>query len=450
MKESENIKVSVIIYVKNTINYIEQCVRSVMAQTLKEIEILVVDGGSTDGTLEVVKKLKEQDDRIRILHSFASVGAQFNVGLKEARGQYIGICEADDYILPDMYRKQYQIANENRLDVLRANYYQVCNSNGTEYKFGLKACRQKEMTERVIHVENGDFFLGQGINGFWNGIYRRQFLLDNHIWMNETKGAAHQDISFSFLTQMYARDIWFMNEAFYCYRIDNPSASANSLNGIKLHMEEYEELRKRMEAAGKWEQYKTLFFNWELASYRWFLGGLPKEIREEKAEEVYQCLKKQVEENKYEIEYVWQEIQDLARWLCCSKYDFVQAMMSSTEECEKLHDYITGSFYEDRSVILFGLGHIGKIVADFLKKCKKGVLLMDNSKSLQEAGFMGERVYQPEELTEIYSDEKYIVANIGHAEEMKSQLCTLGIPGENIFICDNEDFFLRKIFVKTV
>ena len=52
MKECENIKVSVIIYVKNTINYIEQCIRSVMDQTLKEIEILVVDGGSTDGTLD--------------------------------------------------------------------------------------------------------------------------------------------------------------------------------------------------------------------------------------------------------------------------------------------------------------------------------------------------------------------------------------------------------------
>lgn len=450
MKECENIKVSVIIYVKNTINYIEQCIRSVMDQTLKEIEILVVDGGSTDGTLEAIEKLKEQDDRIRILHASASVGAQFNLGLKEAKGQYIGVCEADDYILPDMYRKQYQIARENQLDVLRANYYQVCNTNNREYKFEVKVCRQKERIEKAIQVKNGAFFLDQGINGFWNGIYRKQFLLDNHIWMNETKGAAHQDISFSFLTQMYARKIWFMEEAFYCYRIDNPSASANSLNGIKLHMKEYEELRKRLVSAGEWKLYKNFFFSWELASYRWFLGGLPGELRKEKTEEVYQCLKKQMEENGYDIEHIWQEVQDLAKGLCCSKYDFVQSIMSATEECEKLQDYIIGSFNEDRYVILFGIGRIGKVVAGFLKKSKKEVLMMDNNKLLQEAGFMGERVYPPEELTKIFPGRKYIITNSGNAKEMKAQLLRSGIPGENIFICDNEDFFLRKIFVQAV
>lgn len=450
MKECKNIKVSVIIYVKNTINYIEQCVKSVMGQTLKEIEILIVDGGSTDGTLEVIERLKEQDDRIRILNAPASVGAQFNLGLKEAKGQYIGICEADDYILPDMYRKQYQIAKEHQLDVLRAGYYQVHNSDNIEYKFERKACLREEMTEKVIHVEDGAFFLRQGINGFWSGIYRRQFLLDNHIWMNETGGAAHQDISFSFLVQMYARKIWFMKDAFYCYRIDNPSASVNSLNGIALHMMEYEELKKRLVATGVWELYKNFFFSWELASYRWFLGGLPKELREEKTEEVYQYLKRELEENRYDIAYVWQEEQKLAKGLCQSKSDFIQGIMSAVKECERLQDYITGSFREDRCVVLFGIGHIGKIVVCFLKKCKKEVLLIDNSKLLQEIGFMGEKVYRPEELSKNFPEGKYIIANIEHAEEMKTQLLTSGISRENIFICNNEDFFLRKIFVKAV
>ena len=125
----DEIKVSVIIYVKNTIEYIEKCIRSVMNQTLQEIEILIIDGGSTDGTLDIIEKMKQEDCRIRIFHAPASVGAQFNLGLREARGQYIGVCEADDYILPEMYESQYQIAKEYQLDVIRAGYYHIFNIN---------------------------------------------------------------------------------------------------------------------------------------------------------------------------------------------------------------------------------------------------------------------------------------------------------------------------------
>ena len=209
MRKTDEIKVSVIIYVKNTVDYIEACVRSVMNQTLREMEILIIDGGSTDGTLDMIEKMKETDDRIRIFHSPASVGAQFNLGLLEARGAYIGVCEADDYILPEMYERQYEIASRNQLDVIRAGYYQIFNLSDKEYRFQLRSCYNEKLMEKVIVSDNNNtFFLEQGINGFWNGLYRRQFLLDNHIRMNETGGAAYQDISFSFLTQMYAKRVW--------------------------------------------------------------------------------------------------------------------------------------------------------------------------------------------------------------------------------------------------
>ena len=61
VREMDEIKVSVIIYVKNTIEYIEKCIRSVMNQTLQEIEILIIDGGSTDGTLDIIEKMKQED-----------------------------------------------------------------------------------------------------------------------------------------------------------------------------------------------------------------------------------------------------------------------------------------------------------------------------------------------------------------------------------------------------
>ena len=190
---NETIKVSVIIYVKNTVDYIEQCITSVRNQTLHEIEILIIDGGSTDGTKEIIEKMKEWDDRIRTFDAPASVGAQFNLGLKETRGQYIGICEADDYIPTDMYEKQYRIAEENHLDVLRASYYQVCSIGGSEYRFWHKSCWNPEWTDKVIE-NDGFLFLGEAVNGFWSGLYSRKFLEDYDVRMNETKGADRKSV----------------------------------------------------------------------------------------------------------------------------------------------------------------------------------------------------------------------------------------------------------------
>lgn len=442
------IKVSVIIYVKNTVNYIEQCIRSVMNQTLREIEILIVDGGSTDGSAEIIEKLREEDSRIRIFYNDASVGAQFNLGLRKARGQYIGICEADDYILSEMYEKQYQIASENKLDVIRAGYYQFFHINGKEYRFVLRSCYQNTLMEKVIITDKKTFFLEQGINGFWNGLYRRQFLLDNHIWMNETRGAAYQDISFSFLTQLYAERIWFMEEAFYCYRIDNPNASVNSLRGIELHRKEYEELQKRLKVSNKWEQYKNIFFSWELISYRWFLGELPKELKESNAKKVYYYLKVQREEDGYDGEKMMETVRKLAEILLCGESEFVHAILSGTENEEELLEYVENSLKYDKEVILFGGGHMGSILDQFLELYDKEIIIIDNSKELQKNGLMGKVVYRPEDIAISFPHGKYIIANAVYGTEMREQLLWLGIQRENILICDNEMFFLRRIFAK--
>jgi len=444
----KNIKVSVIIYVKNTIRYIEKCIRSVREQTLQDIEILIIDGGSTDGTLDVVEKMRQEDHRIRVFQTAASVGLQFNLGLREARGQYIGVCEADDYILPEMYEKQYRIAEENKLDVLRAGYYQIFNIEDQEYRYKQESCSQDEMKEKLLVYSKDMFFLEQGIHGFWNGLYRRQFLLENSLWMNETNGAAYQDISFSFLTQMYAERIWFMKEAFYCYRMDNPNASVHSLHGVTLHIREYEELKKRLKGSNQWPRYKDLFYSWELMSYRWFLGELPNDQRMVNAQTVYQHLKKQAEEEKYNVENVMGTVKNLAKALWNSESEFVWSIVSGMENSQDLLRYVENLLPHEQTVILFGAGHMGEILEQFFALCDKEVLWMDNSEYLQKSGRRGKTVYRPEDLAAQYPDGRYIIAAMGHGIEMKEQLFRLGIRDEQILICDNEEFFLRNIFAR--
>ena len=96
--------VSVLMPSLNTARYIREALDSVVNQTLKDIEIICIDAGSTDGTREIIGEYAERDSRIRVIDSpVKSYGYQMNVGLDAAKGSYIGIVEPDDYILPEMY-----------------------------------------------------------------------------------------------------------------------------------------------------------------------------------------------------------------------------------------------------------------------------------------------------------------------------------------------------------
>jgi len=119
-------KITVIIPIYNIIDCLERCVTSVIQQTYRDLEIILVDDGSTDGTSELVDKLGILDDRIKVFHkeNGGSSSAR-NLGLKHATGDYIGFVDSDDYIEPDMYellaeavtRGSYRMAQISRDEV---------------------------------------------------------------------------------------------------------------------------------------------------------------------------------------------------------------------------------------------------------------------------------------------------------------------------------------------
>ncbi len=107
------IKVTVIVPVYNNESYIRECLGSIMKQTMKELEILVVNDGSTDGTLDIIQELVEKDSRIIIYDMQNSgYGKAVNLGISHAQGEYIGIVESDDYIAPEMYEELYIAAKK--------------------------------------------------------------------------------------------------------------------------------------------------------------------------------------------------------------------------------------------------------------------------------------------------------------------------------------------------
>ena len=113
-----NEKISVIIPVYNVEAYLERCLNTVCGQSYKNLEIILVDDGSTDNCLQICEEFAERDDRIKVIHqSNQGVSAARNTGLDAATGDYIAFVDSDDYIHPEMYERLYSLLKKHDADM---------------------------------------------------------------------------------------------------------------------------------------------------------------------------------------------------------------------------------------------------------------------------------------------------------------------------------------------
>lgn len=235
-------KVSVIMPSLNVAPYIRECIESVVNQTLKDIEIICVDAGSTDGTLEVLEEYAAKDERVKLLHSDKkSYGYQMNMGMDAATGEYMGIVETDDYIIPEMYEELYTLARDHDVDVCKGDF---CRFYGDvrERSFEYVKISEIGLYNEIINAEKYPQLLTCYVLN-QPGIYKLAFLRANNIRLNETPGASYQDngLSFQILTQ--AEKIIFIPKAFYFLRRDNPNSSVKSTGKVFCFCEEFDFIR---------------------------------------------------------------------------------------------------------------------------------------------------------------------------------------------------------------
>lgn len=165
---------------------------------VENFEIICVDAGSTDGTLEILNKYVSVDPRIRLIHSeYKSYGYQMNLGVKAAHGEYIGIVETDDYIDTGMFEYLYGIAHQNSVDFVKSGYTSFFNINGKRICSNIQNTDTRPVNGVKVNLEEQEIYRLADINHIWSGLYNRHFLLDHELWFNETPGASFQDTSFS-------------------------------------------------------------------------------------------------------------------------------------------------------------------------------------------------------------------------------------------------------------
>lgn len=235
--------VSVIIPVFNREKLVPNCLDSVLNQSLVNIEIICVDDGSTDGTAKILDDYAEKDERVKVIHKQnTGYGNSLNEGVKKASGEYIGIVESDDYIEPKMYECLYNTATKNDADIVKADFFEFYDNYGCEQIFNILSEKNKDLYNVVTNYKN-DRRVFEAYMTSWSGIYKRDFLISNDIWHNETPGASFQDNGFWIQTMLYSRKTIFINQPFYHLKRDNADSSVYDLRKIFALCDEYEFMR---------------------------------------------------------------------------------------------------------------------------------------------------------------------------------------------------------------
>lgn len=235
----ENPLISIILPSYNVKNYVKQCIESVMNQTLTDIEIICVDAGSDDGTLDILKEYAQEDERVNVyLSNKKSYGSQVNQGISLAKGDYISIVETDDYIKENMMESLYDLTQYSTVDVVKGNFYHVYD-NGE--KLELDRAKRKLQTDKTFTLGQHPIFL-EGHPSIWAAIYRRKFLQNNSIKFLEEEGGAWVDNPFFIETAIKAQTIVYTDAPYYYYREDNIKSSSNDLTDLSIPLKRISEM----------------------------------------------------------------------------------------------------------------------------------------------------------------------------------------------------------------
>jgi len=211
-------RVSVIIPVYNLEPYLSRCLDSVVGQTLKDIEVICINDGSTDRSLDILRQYEKEDPRIRIVDKEnGGQGLARNIGIEMAEGEYIGFVDGDDRIEADMYERMYSDAKKNDAD-LQICFVKMLDEEGNDIQYRCDYAQYLGRRFNDASVFNRHDIPDEifRLNRYSvNKIYKRAFLKKNNIFFSLHR--QFEDHVFHFMTFIMAERISVTREFFYTY-----------------------------------------------------------------------------------------------------------------------------------------------------------------------------------------------------------------------------------------
>ena len=202
-------KISVIVPVYNTEKYLSKCLDSILNQTLKEIEVIVVNDGSKDDSQEIIDEFVSKDSRlVSIQKENGGLSDARNAGIDKAKGEFIAFVDSDDYIDLAMLEKMYELAERDESEIVLCDLVKV-NENGKEFR---DLPQSPQLPEKIILVEDFTIF-GEMSCFACNKIFKKA-LFENHRFRN---GIHFEDIELIPKLVLDSSIISKINEPFYKY-----------------------------------------------------------------------------------------------------------------------------------------------------------------------------------------------------------------------------------------
>ena len=220
--------ISIVIPIYNVEKYLRKCLDSVYSLNLDNKEVVLVNDGSTDTSINILNEFKNKypNKTKLITQKNQGLSEARNIGIKNSNGKYILFIDSDDFIIPTETEEFINFGLDKKVDILIGNYREYYNENYIVQKSFYNLDKNLEK-EGIFFIENG---VKNKCFGFavWQNIYRKNFLLENNLFFK--KGLLHEDSLFTPEAFFYAKKVRCFNKKFYFYRKNNLESITQTVN----------------------------------------------------------------------------------------------------------------------------------------------------------------------------------------------------------------------------
>lgn len=254
MQNITSATISVVVPVYNAEPYLKQALDSVCGQTHRELEIICINDGSTDGSLGIMRACAARDGRVVVVDKAnEGYGATCNRGIDAAHGEWVAVLEPDDWIEPAMFADMlaFAAALDEVPDVVKTPYWSIID-HGTPHEFKVP-CRYKGR----VKPKRQPFALAEATQlirhrpSIWSAIYQTSFLREKDIRFVEAPGSGWTDNPFLYETLCQTDKIAYLDQPYYCYREESPERSAAFLrNNPFVPIDRWNEMTNVLERLG--------------------------------------------------------------------------------------------------------------------------------------------------------------------------------------------------------
>lgn len=221
-------EISIIVPIYNVQEYLSKCIDSILLQTFSDLEIILVNDGSTDCSGDICDKYAEKDTRIRVLHKQnGGVSSARNAGLKLARGEYIGFVDPDDWIYKDMFMKLYNLSKEHNSDISVCGFCREIDGVITEQQKDIENIIQMNKIESMNELFKGKLYRFS----LCNKLFKKQCFQD----VEFPEGMIHEDLATTYKLFNNSNKVSYTNYIGYVYVKRHNSILNTKFNKNRLY-----------------------------------------------------------------------------------------------------------------------------------------------------------------------------------------------------------------------